>query len=310
MKPDNLKPLVKEFELSLKLLNRRKKTVKELVRKINKFTDFLHLTDINQVDNITKDIVKIYQTELYHQINYKGQPNTSAYQNRMLGSVKQFLSFLHEEGYILSNPSKNIPYAKESKRLPQSILTRSEVRKILKMPDTANLIGYRDKTILEIFYSSGIRKTELRDLKLNDVDYHDGVMRVMGKGRKERFVPIGRIACKYLENYIKSIRLELLKDPLNPYVFLSSRGNRLNHNAVWKMVKKYAVKAKIKKNIHCHTFRHTCATTMLKNKADIRIIQELLGHSSLSSTQVYTRINITDLKAIHKKCHPREQDAL
>ena len=219
-----------------------------------------------------------------------------------------FLKYLCDAGYLVSDPAKNIEYARQPKTLPRGILSPSEARKIMHAPDVKSVIGYRDRTILEVLYSSGIRKTELRKLTLDDVDYHDGFLRVKGKGSKERIVPIGRIACRYLENYIKSVRPDLIKDPYNKTVFLSSRGNRLNHNAVWVLVKKYAKKAKIKKNVHCHTFRHTCATAMLKNKADIRIIQELLGHSSLNSTQVYTRVSITDLKQVHKRCHPREKD--
>jgi integrase/recombinase XerD len=218
------------------------------------------------------------------------------------------MTFLWDNGFIISNPAKDIQYAKVPQALPRSILSRSESRKIMNAPDTRSVIGYRDRTILEVLYSSGIRKSELRYLTLNDVDYHDGFLRVMGKGSKERIVPIGRIACRYLENYVKSVRLALIKDPYNKTLFLSSRGRRLNHNAVWVMVKKYGKKAKIKKNIFPHTFRHTCATAMLRNKADIRAIQELLGHSSLNSTHVYTRISITDLKEVHSRCHPREKD--
>jgi len=141
------------------------------------------------------------------------------------------------------------------------------------------------------------------------VDYNDGFLRIIeGKGKKDRIVPIGKIACRYLENYIKSVRPELIRDPYNNYLFLSPRGGRLSKNMVWEMVKKYAKKARIRKNVHPHTFRHSCATLMLKNKADLRTIQKLLGHTSLTSTQVYTHLSIVDLKEVHKKCHLREKD--
>ena len=300
--------MAKEFEQSLKVLNRAQGTIKGICWKLNRFIDYLAIRDITHVDNITKDIIRDYQTELYQQINYKGYPNSICYQNSMMSVVKQCLMFLKEAEYIISDPARDISYAKEPKTLPRSILTPSEARKIIQAPDVKSVIGYRDRTILEVLYSSGIRKTELRNLTLNDVDYDDGFIRVQGKGDKERMVPIGRIACRYLENYIKSVRPELIKDPYNNHVFLSSRGNRFDHTSVWGLVKKYAKKAKIKKNIHCHTFRHTCATAMLKNKANIRIIQKLLGHASMNTTQIYTHVSITDLKEVHKRCHPREKD--
>ena len=308
MDQNNLTSLAKEFERSLKILNRSKRTVAEVIRKLNKFFEYLHCLEIAHVDGITRAVVRDYQIEVYQTVNAKGYPNSVAYQNSQLSAVKQFLQFLVDAGYIVSNPARDIQYAKQPQRLPRGILSASEARKIMQAPDTKSAIGYRDRTILEVLYSSGIRKTELRDLTLNDVDYHDGFLRIQGKGNKERVVPIGRIACRYLENYIKSGRPELIKDPYNNHLFLSSRGNRFNHNAVWVLVKKYAKKAKVKKNIHCHTFRHTCATAMLRNKADVRIIQKLLGHSSLDSTQVYTRVSITDLKEVHQRCHPREKD--
>jgi len=308
MNHSNLTRMEKEFERSLKVLNRAPRTIREIMRKLNVFFDYLRSLGIKHIDGISKDVVMSWQVEMYQSLSAKGSPYSVSYQNSMLCVVKQFMEFLRQNSYIMSNPAKDIQYARQPKTLPRSILSKSEARKIMQAPDTKSVIGYRDRTILEVLYSSGIRKTELRNITVKDVDYDDGFIRVNGKGNKERVVPIGRIACRYLENYIKSVRPELIKDPYNDTLFLSSRGNRFNHNAVWALVKKYAKKAKIKKNIHCHTYRHTCATLMLRNKADIRTIQELLGHSSLDSTQVYTRVSINDLKEVHKRCHPRERD--
>jgi len=160
-----------------------------------------------------------------------------------------------------------------------------------------------------VFYSTGIRRNELINLRLPDIDYHGGFVRVnSGKGSKDRVVPIGKIACRYIENYVKGVRPMLVKDPTDNYLFLTVNGTRMSKNRVWELVKIYSKKTKIKKNITPHTFRHTCATLMLKNKANIRHIQELLGHASLDSTQVYTRVSIADLKEVHAKCHPREKD--
>jgi len=302
-------PPFDEYAKSLKIRNLGEKTIIDACWKLEKFIIWLIKNEITHIDGINKDIIRSYQIELYQCINFKGAPNTVSYQNTMLSAVKQFMRFLHERDYRVSDPAKDIQYAKQLQRLPRSVLTPSEARKIIHAPDTKTVIGYRDRTILEILYSSGIRKEEVNNLTLNDVDYHDGFLRIIeGKGKKDRIVPIGRIACRYLENYIKSVRPELIKDPYNNHLFLSLRGNKLSKNMVWELVKKYTKKARIRKNVHPHTFRHSCATLMLKNKADLRTIQKLLGHTSLTSTQVYTHLSIVDLKEVHKKCHPREKD--
>ncbi len=311
MQEDNLQQLVDEYIQSLKVRNLAPRTISGKRFMLDKFIAFLDSLDIHYIDGITRMIIGDYQTELYHRISQRGRPNSVGYQNGMLSAVKSFTRFLKERDYLVSDPALDIPYAKVPKRLPRSILTRSEARKIINAPDTKCVIGYRDHTIMEVLYTTGIRKEELINLNLSDVDYDDGFLRInAGKGRKDRVVPLGRIACRYLENYIKSVRPDLIHDPYNNHLFLSARGNRLSKNMVWELVKRHARKAKIKKTISPHTFRHTCATAMLKNKADIRAVQELLGHESLESTQVYTRITINDLKETHRRCHPREKDKL
>jgi integrase/recombinase XerD len=307
--PVSLDALVQEFLKSLKVRNLSPDTVKGTAWKLGKFLDYLAGREITGVTSITKEVIATFQIEQYERINQMGRPNGVQHQNRMLSGVKQFMNYLKEYDYIVSDPAKDIQYAKEPKSLPRGILTASEARKILHAPDTKSVIGYRDRTILEILYTSGIRKDELITLTIGDVDYTDGFLRVMGKGSKERVVPLGRIACRYLENYIKSVRPELLRDPFEKRLFLSGRGGRpLPKNTVWELTKRHAKKAKIPKNVHPHTFRHTCATQMLRNKAHIRAVQELLGHESLNSTQIYTRVSIADLKEVHHNCHPREKD--
>lgn len=309
MKENRFKPFVDEYAKSLKLRNLALRTINNTCWKLDKFTCWLIKNEITHIDGINKETLRSWQIKLYQTINTRGRQNCVSYQNNILSAVKQFMRFLHERDYIVSDPAKDIQYAKQPQKLPRSVLTPSEARKIIHAPDTKTVIGYRDRTILEVLYSSGIRKEEVNNLTLNDVDYHDGFLRIIeGKGKKDRIVPIGRIACRYLENYIKSVRPELIKDPYNNHLFLSLRGGRLSKNMVWELVKKYAKKAKIRKNVHPHTFRHSCATLMLKNKADLRTIQKLLGHTSLTSTQVYTHLSIADLKEVHKKCHPREKD--
>jgi integrase/recombinase XerD len=309
MQQDSLAHRRDEYIQSLKVRNLAKRTIEARAFMLGSFFHYLHSRNIREINVIGKGIILDYQTELYQTINKRGRPNSVSYQNSMLSAVKGFMRFLKERDYIVRDPSFDVPYGKQLKRLPRGILTTTEARRIIGVPDTTCALGYRDRTILEVLYTTGIRKQELNNLNLTDVDYHDGFLRIdQGKGSKDRIVPIGRIACRYLENYIKSVRPELIKDPYNNALFLSTRGNRLSKNMVWEMVKKYARKAKIKKNISPHTFRHSCATAMLRNKADIRAVQELLGHESLESTQIYTRVTIGDLKEVHRRCHPREKE--
>ncbi len=311
MNENQFKPLSIAYLRSLKVRNLSQRTIDHVHWMLEKFFTYLQSCNITHVDQITSQTVRDYQMTLFESLNSRGRPNSIAYQNRMLSAAKNFTRFLKDNDYIVSDPGRNVAYAKEPKRLPRGVLTPTEARKIIHAPDVKTAIGYRDRTIMEVLYSSAIRKDELNNLTLADVDYNDGFLRIIeGKGKKDRIVPIGRIACRYLENYIKSVRAELITDPYNNHLFLTLRGKRFSKNVVWELIKKYAKKARIKKNVHPHTFRHSCATAMLRNKADIRTIQKLLGHASLDSTQVYTHLSITDLKNVHSRCHPREKDKL
>jgi integrase/recombinase XerD len=305
----DLQAFVEKYRQHLTVRNYAPRTISGDIFYLNRFFKYLAELNITDISAVTKDTVRDYQTHLYEAINRKGQPNTVSYQNGNLKSVKAFFRFLASNNYLVSDPAKDVSYAKVPKKLPRSILDQREMKKLLHAPNNKTALGYRDRTVLEVLYSSGIRKEELINLQLADVDYHDGFVRInSGKGSKDRVVPIGKIACRYLENYVKAVRPMLIKNVHNNHVFLSLKGNRLSKNIVWEIVKRCSKRAKTKKNVSPHTFRHTCATLMLRNKANIRHIQELLGHASLDTTQVYASVSIADLKEVHKKCHPREKD--
>ncbi len=263
----------------------------------------------SDITAITKDAIQAYQARLYETVNRRGEPNSVFHQNNNLKAIKGFCRFLAENNYLMSDPARDVSYARTPRRLPRSILTGPEVKRVIYAPNTKTAIGYRDRAIIEVFYSTGIRRNELINLELADMDYLGGFVRVnSGKGNKDRVVPIGKIACRYVENYVKAVRPMLVKDPTDNHLFLTMGGRKISENRVWQLIKMYSKKSKVNKNITTHTFRHTCATLMLRNKANIRHIQELLGHSSLESTQVYTRVSIADLKDVHSRCHPREKD--
>ena len=309
MEQNKLNHLINKFLEHHKITNSSERTIKELYYKLNHFIKYLNKQEIYNINDIDKDIILSYQINESQRLNQYGKLNSVYHRNTTAWAIRKFFSFLRANNFIISNPGKDILYAKEPKRLPTTIISPSEARKIIKAPDTKTIIGYRDRTILELLYSTAIRKNELNNILLNDVDYLEGYLRInKGKGGKDRVVPIGKITCRYLENYIKVIRPELLKDNNNAYLFLTIKGNKFKKLTLWCIIKKYTKLAKIKKNVHPHTFRHSCATSMLKNNADIVAIQKLLGHSSIESTQIYTHLTINDLKKVHAKCHPREKD--
>jgi len=298
-----------KYRKHLTVIHYAPETIKRYIYFLNRFFAWLEAQGVTEISAVTKDHVQDYQAHLYETINSRGEPNCVFHQNNNMKAVKAFFRFLKENDYLAHDPAREISYAKTPKRLPRSILSGSEAKKVIHAPNTKTALGYRDRTILEVLYSTGIRNQELINITLNDVDYTEGFIRInSGKGNKDRVVPIGKIACRYIENYVKAVRPMLVKNPTNNHLFITIKGNTLAHTVPGQAIRRSNRKAKIKKNITPHTFRHTCATLMLKNKANIRHIQELLGHATLGSTQVYTSVTIMDLKEVHSKCHPREKD--
>jgi integrase/recombinase XerD len=186
------------------------------------------------------------------------------------------------------------------------VLTKKEVARLLGKPDSSTVFGMRDRAILELLYSSGIRVSELTGLALEDLDLRGGELRVLGKGNKERLVPIGEVACDYLGVYLKASR-PALAPPRERTLFVTARGKRFQATNLVAIVREYGRRAGIHKRVTPHALRHTCATHLLKGKADIRQIQRILGHASIATTQRYTKVEITDLKEVLRRCHPRER---
>jgi integrase/recombinase XerD len=305
----NLNAVKEKYQQHLTIINYAPETAKRYIYFLNRFFAWLEAQGVEEIGGVTKDLIQDYQLHLFETTNSRGEPNSVFHQNNALKAIKSLFHFLVEKNYITSDPARDVSYARTPKRLPRSILTIQEAKKIIHAPNTGTATGYRDRTMMEVFYSTGIRRSELINLMVSDVDHHEGFVRINnGKGNKDRVVPIGRIACRYMENYIKSVRPLFAKDPRENHLFLTVNGNEMSKNRVWQLIKIYSKKTKIDKNITTHTFRHTCATHMLRNRANIRHIQELLGHSSLESTQVYASVTIMDLKEVHSRCHPREKD--
>lgn len=242
-------------------------------------------------------------------MNYQtrfGRPLAINSQLNILCALKVFYTFLHESGELLHNPAESLRLPKERKTLPTAILTAAEARRLLKQPDLNTVSGFRDRTMLEVLYSCGLRISELRQLKEEDFDSFNRTLRIQeGKGDKDRLVPLGETACRYLGEYLAQVRPLLLKDKTD-VLFLNRYGKTFGVSGICKKLKGYTKAAKINKTITVHSFRHTLATAMLQRGAELRHIQAILGHDYLHTTERYTRIVKIELRRIQAKHHPRE----
>lgn len=224
--------------------------------------------------------------------------------SRSLVAIKVFHRFLLREKYIKEDVASVLDSPKLWKHLPES-LSISEVEEIIKKPNTRNWLGIRDKAALELMYATGLRVSEIVNLIVDNVNLDIGFVKCVGKGSKERIVPIGRQSQGALTRYIQKVRPKLIKSTPSNILFLSRLGKKISRQSFWKMIKKYALLAGIKKDIAPHTLRHSFATHLLERGADLRVVQEMLGHADISTTQIYTHVNKERLKSIHHQFHPR-----
>jgi integrase/recombinase XerD len=291
----------------LKLLGSSYYTIRAAKYGLARFARFLKEEQIIDIEALNHDIIAEYQQELYFCLTAKGKPLGLRSQSQLLSVVKGFTRFLKEQDYLVNDPAEAIRLPKKPKRLPRVILSSSEVKKLLAACDKRSNSGYRNRIILEILYDTAIRRAEAANIRLADLDLAAGYILIHGKGDKQRVVPVSQRVCELVQNYVLMIRPRFISGDDPGYLILNRWGRKMNENGIWAVVKRCARLAGIKKNVTTHTFRHTCATHMLKNGAPVRHIQEMLGHESLESTQIYTRVTINDLKRIHAKFHPSEQ---
>lgn len=223
---------------------------------------------------------------------------------RLVTSLRKFFQYLVEEGKVEVDPMLLIDTPKKKASLPE-VLSPKEVETLLKTPKTGEALGLRDRAILEVMYATGLRVSELVNLKLADLHLELGIIQTIGKGQKERLVPIGDVASKWIKLYLKQSRPKLVKQKRNPYLFVNFHGNQLTRQGIWKNLKALVKQAGIEKNVTPHTLRHSFATHILENGADLRIVQELLGHADISTTQLYTHLSKKRLSAVYKQNHPR-----
>jgi integrase/recombinase XerD len=274
-------------------------TTKSYENDLKKILAYFEEKGVNDLNDVSADLISAY-----FERQRKDNINSSTVA-RYMSSIKGFWEYLENNKYVEKNPTEKLVSVKKSRKLPV-VLSFEEVDKILEAPDTANILGLRDKAILELFYSSGLRVSELINLKISDLFFDDEVIRVLGKGSKERIVPVGASAVKWVNEYLKSSRPFLMKkNKSENYIFLNKRGTKLSRMWIWKIFEQYASEAGIKKEIHPHIFRHSFATHLLEGGADLRAVQEMLGHSDISTTQIYTHVDRDYIKQIHRDHHPR-----
>ena len=276
-----------------------KNTLSSYSRDLKKFKFFLAKNNIKNCLEISHEQILIFLESLY-----KNLKESSI--SRILSSLRTFYKFLVREEMVKRNPFSQIKNPKKPQKIVE-ILSEEEVKNFLESIPYSKEFEVRDRAMFELLYSSGLRVSELVNLKLCDVDFDENLIRFIGKGNKERITPIGKISISFLKKYLKDARNIIKKRCSNDYIFLNKSGGKISRQGFWKILKKYAKRINLGKNLYPHIFRHSFATHMLKRGADLRTVQELLGHRDISTTEIYTNLDKRYIKNIYFKYHPREK---
>ena len=273
-------------------------TLESYGRDLRQFQAYLQESKIDFMKDLNRSTILTYLNSL--QTNGKATSTIS----RNLAAIKSFYQYLVRERYLEKDPAAHLESPKLEKKLPK-VLSVHEVEELLKQPNALLPAGLRDKAMLELLYATGIRVSELISLNISDVNLDMGYIKCYGKGSKERIVPLGSIAAKCAQDYLNKGRPKLVRTYEEAALFINHHGNRLTRQGFWKIIKKYSQEANIIKDITPHTLRHSFATHLLENGADLRSVQEMLGHADISTTQIYTHVTRNHLKEVYDKTHPR-----
>ncbi len=265
---------------------------------LKSFFAFLDTKSVSEIKEVSRHHIMAYL------ISLKSQGKSSATLARHMACLKSFFHFIFRERTIDQDPTCHLETPKLGKNFPH-VLSPQETEHLLNQIETGKVLGMRDKAMMELLYATGLRVSELINLNVNDVNLDMGFLRCLGKGSKERIVPIGSFAIKALLDYLRKSRPKLIYKTKDEALFVNQHGRRLTRQGFWKILKFYAAEAKIKTIITPHTLRHSIATHMLENGADLRTVQELLGHADITTTQIYTHLTKNHLKEVYDHCHPR-----
>jgi len=261
-------------------------------------TRFLDALSGQSIQNVTTSCIRD------HMMNLQNHGLSSRSIARCLSTIKSFFRYMVAEKQLSESPAEILEAPKLWRKLP-SVISVQDVELLLESPDTSTILGKRDKVMFEVLYATGLRVSELISLKLSDLNLEMGCLRTLGKGDKERLVPLGNVAQQELRRYIEWVRQDLLKKKTSPYLFLSQRGSPMTRQGFWKIVKQYARKANISAPISPHTLRHAFATHLLERGADLRSVQQMLGHADISTTQIYTHVMEKRMREVFEEFHPR-----
>jgi integrase/recombinase XerD len=310
--PKPLSPLAALMEKHLEALqvkNYSEYTIKNRRGHIGFFIEWCHDRGLTEPTEVTRPILEHYQRYLFHYRQKNGQPLTFRSQLARLVPLRMWFRWMARQRYILHNPASELELPRIEHRLPKAVLTVGEMEQVLAQPDINDPLGLRDRALMEALYTTGMRRLELACLKLYDLDTERGTVTIrQGKGKKDRVIPIGDRAAAWLDKYVREARPQLVVEPDDHTVFLSNAGEPFCLDHLSDLVRTYVDAAEIGKRGSCHMFRHSMATLMLENGADIRYIQQMLGHSDLKTTQIYTQVSIRQLKRIHAATHPARLD--
>ena len=274
-------------------------TISSYKNDLTRLIEFTYDNGVSYYQEISLELLENFFIQLYEM----GLNNSS--RARYLSSIRELFKYLNYKKIITDNKTEKLDLPKPSRKIPE-VLSFHEISIILDAVDIHSPLGIRDRAMLETLYASGLRVSELIGVKERDIMFDEGIIRVFGKGSKERIVPIGSSALEFIKQYLSEVRFHIRNSNKNAEeLFLNSRGGKLSRMGIWKIIDKYVKMTNIEKNVHPHTFRHSFATHLLEGGADLRAVQEMLGHSDISTTQIYTHIDKQYLKEIHKSFHPR-----
>jgi len=300
---------LKNYLESLQMKNYAEGTILKQRFAINELVIWAGDRTLTRVSEITRPVLERYQRHLYHQLDRHGNRLSFRNQHGRLSAIRSWFKWLARKRHILYNPASELELPKLGHRLPKHVLSLREAEEVINSTTATDPLGLRDRAILETFYSTGMRRLELIGLNVYDIDSDRGVVSIrQGKGKKDRVVPIGDRALAWTEKYRHEVRPSLVVDPNETALYLTRMGEPFSVTAMSVLVRAYVDKSKIGKTGSCHLFRHTMATLMLENGADIRFIQAMLGHVKLDTTQIYTQVSIRKLKEIHEATHPARME--
>ena len=303
--PQGMHVMAVNYFESLKIRNYSIETIHKHRLQLNDFILWCADRDLTKPLEITRQIIQNYQRHLMRQIDKRGKVFSYRNQYSRVCSIRVWFTWLLKNEHIPHNPAANLDLPKLGQRLPKHVLNQVECEAILSQPDVRDALGLRDRAMLETFYSTGMRRMELINLQVHDLDHERGVVTIrQGKNKKDRVIPIGERALAWIAKYLIEVRPEFVIDFSNSSLFLTSLGNAFSASSMSKLVREYVDSAAIGKTGSCHLFRHTMATLMLEGGADVRYIQAMLGHSNLETTQVDTRVSIRKLQQVHTEAHP------